>query len=433
MRPAGLGSTTSSCEFIAHVDGRVDDEALARYVAAYQSVTHLTLGELWSVAIMLRLALIENLRRVAVSISWQRAHRDRALAWAQRIDAPSDKHDAALLVLADMVRENPPLSTAFVAQFTQALQGRGATTTFVLAWLEQRLAERGQTIEEVVRAESQSQAADQASMANSIASLRLVNATEWHKFVEANSATEEILRGDPAGRVPPDGFHDPRRVPPRGGVHGAAAAHRRGGGGPDGGVAGRRASRRAAAPTWRPTSATCSSMTEASISSGRCAGSGPAGLFPRHLLRGLRLLAYLGPVALLSAAGVIWLVVPGATARPLSPGPCWLLGAVLAASQCAIAAVNWFASLIRRPRTLPRMDFEHGIPDALSHDRRRADAPRGSPTHRRDPRGPGAPLPGQPRSEPVVRTADRLPRRRPRSTSRATRRCWRWPPTASRC
>ena len=186
-------------EFIAHVDGRVDDEALARYMAAYQSVTHLTLGELWSVAIMLRLALIENLRRVAVSISWQRAHRDRALAWAQRIDAPSDKHESALLVLADMVRENPPLSTAFVAQFTQALQGRGATTTFVLAWLEQRLAERGQTIEEVVRAESQSQAADQASMANSIASLRLVNATEWHKFVEANSATEQILRDEPAG------------------------------------------------------------------------------------------------------------------------------------------------------------------------------------------------------------------------------------------
>jgi len=74
-------------EFIAHVDGRVDDEALARYMAAYQSVTHLTMGELWSVAIMLRLALIENLRRVAVSVSWKRAHRDSALAWAQRIDA----------------------------------------------------------------------------------------------------------------------------------------------------------------------------------------------------------------------------------------------------------------------------------------------------------------------------------------------------------
>ena len=56
-------------EFIAHVDGRVDDEALARYTAAYQSVTHLKLGELWSVPIMLRLALArtETLMKTATS------------------------------------------------------------------------------------------------------------------------------------------------------------------------------------------------------------------------------------------------------------------------------------------------------------------------------------------------------------------------------
>src|SRR5262249_3120919 len=80
-------------KLISHVDGRVDSEALARYLAAYQSVTHLTLGELWSVPIMLRLALIENLRRVAVRISWQRAHRDSALQWARRINESSDSED----------------------------------------------------------------------------------------------------------------------------------------------------------------------------------------------------------------------------------------------------------------------------------------------------------------------------------------------------
>ena len=129
-----------------------------------------------------------------------------------------------------MVRENPPLSTAFVAQFTQALQGRGATTTFVLAWLEQRLAEQGQTIEEVVRAESQSQAADQASMANSIASLRL---RQRHRVAQVRRGAQRH-RADPArragGRVWPDGFRDPRRVPARGGGHwpgGCASTRRR--------------------------------------------------------------------------------------------------------------------------------------------------------------------------------------------------------------
>jgi hypothetical protein len=50
-------------ETISHGDGRVDPESLASFVVAYQTVTALKLGELWAIPIMLRLALIENLRR----------------------------------------------------------------------------------------------------------------------------------------------------------------------------------------------------------------------------------------------------------------------------------------------------------------------------------------------------------------------------------
>ncbi|HEY3450856.1 MAG TPA: glucoamylase family protein [Myxococcales bacterium] len=348
-------------EFIAHVDGRVDDEALSRYVRAYQSITHLTLGELWSVAIMLRLALIENLRRVAARIGWQRTHRDTALAWAQRIDAASDKHESALLVLAEMVRENPPLSTAFVAQFTQALQQRGAGTTFVLAWLEQRLAEQGQSVEEMVRAESQSQAADQASMANSIAGLRHVNATEWHKFVEANSATEKILRDEPAGVYGRMDFatrDEYRHV-----VEGTARRLRL-----DEESVARTAVALAAARHVAQSADVAAHVGYFLVDDGKrhleraLRGQAAERRSTEALLRGLRLPAYLGSIALLCAAGVAWLVMPS-RGIPTLAWPVLALGAALAASQCAIAAVNWCASLVRRPRGLPRMDFEQGIPD----------------------------------------------------------------------
>jgi cellobiose phosphorylase len=349
-------------EFIAHVDGRLDEEALTRTIAAYQSVTRLTLGELWSVAIMLRLALIENLRRVAVSIAWQRAHRDRALAWVRRIDAPADRHESALLVLADMVREDPPLSTAFVAQFTQSLQGRGATTTFVLAWLEQRLAERGLTIEEVVRAESQSQAASQASMANSIASLRLVNAIEWHEFVEASSATEQILRSEPAGVYARMDFET--RDTYRHAVEASARRLHL-----DEREVARTAVELAAGRHAADSQDVTAHVGYLLVDEGKRAleralrGRKTARPFPRRLLGGLKMLAYLGPIALLSAAGVVWLFLQGHRAPDLA-WPILIACAVVAASQFAIAAVNWFVSLVRRPRPLPRLDFEHGIPDA---------------------------------------------------------------------
>src|SRR5688572_4835251 len=47
-------------ELISHSHGRVDGEGLLAFVASYQSIRPLRLGELWAIPIMLRLALIEN-------------------------------------------------------------------------------------------------------------------------------------------------------------------------------------------------------------------------------------------------------------------------------------------------------------------------------------------------------------------------------------
>ena len=107
-------------ETIAHGDGRVDTEGLGRFVAAYQSVTALTLGELWAIPIMLRLALIENLRRVGVRVAAGRAERNLAGAWADQMTETTRKDPKSLiLVIADMARSNPPMVSAFVAELAQ--------------------------------------------------------------------------------------------------------------------------------------------------------------------------------------------------------------------------------------------------------------------------------------------------------------------------
>src|SRR5262245_20185379 len=57
--------------FVAHTDSRFDPEVLRRFVQAYQRVEPLLIGELWAVAITLRIVLVENLVRLAERIvSW---------------------------------------------------------------------------------------------------------------------------------------------------------------------------------------------------------------------------------------------------------------------------------------------------------------------------------------------------------------------------
>ncbi|MBF8262120.1 MAG: glycosyltransferase, partial [candidate division NC10 bacterium] len=72
-------------ETISHGDGRVDSGSLSGFVAAYQKVTALKLGELWAIPIMLRLALVENLRRVGARIAANRIHRNGADYWADQM------------------------------------------------------------------------------------------------------------------------------------------------------------------------------------------------------------------------------------------------------------------------------------------------------------------------------------------------------------
>src|SRR5689334_12103321 len=63
-------------ELIAHTDSRLDTNTLRRFIAAYQTVAPLSIGEVWAVAITLRLALVENLRRLAIAIARARLERE---------------------------------------------------------------------------------------------------------------------------------------------------------------------------------------------------------------------------------------------------------------------------------------------------------------------------------------------------------------------
>jgi hypothetical protein len=187
-------------EAISHGDGRVDAESLLRFVTAYQSVTPLKLGELWAIPIMLRLGLIENLRRVGVRIASSTLDRNRADAWADQMrDVAEHDPKNLILVIADMARSNPPMVSSFVAELARRLQGQSAALALPLTWIEQHLSESGFSIEQMVQSEAQEQAGVQLSISNTIGSLRFLGSMDWREFVESMSLVEQKLTEDPGG------------------------------------------------------------------------------------------------------------------------------------------------------------------------------------------------------------------------------------------
>ncbi|MBN1443963.1 MAG: cyclic beta 1-2 glucan synthetase, partial [Planctomycetes bacterium] len=353
-------------ELIAHADGRVDAENVSHFVAAYQSVTSLTLGELWALPIMLRLGLIENLRRVSVHIAGRRCDLDLADLWAGRLLAAVEKNPATVLhVLAEMAQSEPPFSSAFVEEFCGRLQGQGPALATVESWVQHRLTEQGLTRERLQRADTQTQAADQVSIGNSIGSLRSLSALDWRTFVETMSIVEQTLRTDPAEVYAGQNFGSRDRY-----RHCVEEMARQSGVAED-------AVARAAIQLAR----------EASRRDGPQARTAHVGFYlidqgrPRlesvvrvrwSLRRSLTRMArrfpvccYVGSLLAITAATACLALKPASLLGRHDWGA-WLLMAmgIVAASQMAVALVNLLTNSLIGPRLLPRLDFSKGIPAA---------------------------------------------------------------------
>jgi cellobiose phosphorylase len=347
-------------ETISHGDGQVDPDSFGRFVGAYQSVTTLTLGELWAVPIMLRLALIENLRRVGSRIIAHRMGRDLADFWAgEMMETAQNDPKSLILVVADMARSNPPMTSSFVAELARRLQGQSAALAMPLNWIEQRLSELGLSIEQLVQSENQQQAADQVSISNSIGSLRLLAATDWHAFVETMSVTERYLREDPGGVYGRMDFatrdhyrHVLEKIARRSGLAEDEVA-------------------RSCVQLAREAAARNDGDDRAAHVGFYLVDKGLPQLEAMTRMRVPFSLAvqrirgrfiYLGPIALMTAAftGYLLAQAHASGARGWLLVVCGIL-ALLATSQLAVALVNWLATLLVAPKLLPRMDFSKGI------------------------------------------------------------------------
>ena len=350
---------------VSHTDGRVDAQNLTPFVTAYESVKPLTMGELWAIPIMLRLTLIENLRRVAQRMTWRRNQGDLAQQWAQRFLGTVQANPRALIIeLADFVRAGPPRSPPFIAEIAAALEGVHPTLGMVINWIEQELAERGQNIAAIRQAESQDHAADQASVANSITSLRGLAGIDWRAFVEALSSTEAILKRDPADVYSKMDFRS--RDAYRHAVEDLARACR----GQEAHVAEtavRLAAARQSDPSRDPREAHVGyflvgdgrEVLEGALAC-RVSASGRIG----RLAARRPVATYLTIAALFTVAAAAPLFREASRLWPehLAIWGLLAMALILAASRTGVSVANWLATLVVKPRRLPRLDFSKGIP-----------------------------------------------------------------------
>src|SRR6185437_762384 len=185
-------------ELIAHTDSRLDTQTLKRFIAAYQTVAPLSIGELWAVAITLRLALVENLRRLAITIARARAQRDAADKLADKLlELAAVQPSAITTVVTERLGKRNDLPQTFLVQLVQRLREQHPSVLPAMDWIEKQLGPT--SVEQIIHNEHQRQAGAQVTVGNIITSMRLLSTLDWNDFFEKVSLIEPLLGKDPAG------------------------------------------------------------------------------------------------------------------------------------------------------------------------------------------------------------------------------------------
>jgi len=350
-------------ELISHEDAQIDAGSLSAFIAAYQTVDSLKLGELWAIPIMLRLGLIENLQRVATLLTIARADRDLAAVWIDRLQDMAEKDPSHLvIVVADMAKSDLPVSSSFVAEFSQRLSRQSPVLHLARSWLEQRLAEQGLTIEQLVQQESQNQAANRVSVSHSIASLRFLSAMDWKAFVESLSLVEETLRSDPASVYRKMDFstrdryrHSVEAISRYSQFSEAEVAHKAVQLAADGARLKGHEDRTAHVGFYL--------IDQGHAKLGRMANvRWPWGTIIERSIRRFPLTFYVGGIVAMTLLATFVFVQQAETLAVQG----WklvvfTLVGLLCASQLAVALMNWLSTLLVKPCLLPRLDYSSGI------------------------------------------------------------------------
>ena len=344
--------------FIEHTDSRFESETLRRFVLAYQKIQPLAIGELWAIAISLRIVLVENLRRLVDGINSR--HEARALA-----DSIADQ------ILGTKVGSSPraatpleslPASPPLLVQLFSRLRDQDPATTPALRWLQGRLEKMEISAEELVRLEHQDQVATHVTVRNVITSMRLLSAVDWNEFFESVSLVEQVLRdGTRVGEMD---------FPTRDRYRRAVEELARGSRSSELEIA-RRATERASQAAKQRTSPRFADPGYYLISHGRRELEAElsyrvpvAQWLRRAWIRGATP-GYIGTILLLTL-GLTLLPAVGAihTSAPWSILVLALLWFV-PASDLAVAVVNRDVTGILGPRPLPKLELKQGVPESL--------------------------------------------------------------------
>ncbi|HHV95362.1 MAG TPA: glycosyl transferase [Clostridiaceae bacterium] len=187
-------------EIVSHSDGKIEETVIKGFIEAYQTQKTLLSKELWALALMLRIALIEKVAQICIKMLETRRQWLKAEEVTELLLAEKDKgKEEVLNIINEYVRERGAVYSSFIEHLLNKLKKQGKKGLAALKYIDERLYDQGLKSEEIASFEHQVQAASQVSIGNALTSLKFISSMDWNEIFESLSHVEMILKQDPTG------------------------------------------------------------------------------------------------------------------------------------------------------------------------------------------------------------------------------------------
>ena len=184
---------------IAHLDSHLEMPPIESFVKSFQSITPLTIGEIWALPITLRIALIENLRRLIVQVKHGHDIKIKTSELAEKIITNQISLKNFSELFQCLLNESYMSDHVCISHLSKQLRDQFSEDLPIQEMINKYLASKNQSIEEIINKDHLQQAITQVTIGNIVGSMRLLSSVDWRDFFENVSLSESILANDPAG------------------------------------------------------------------------------------------------------------------------------------------------------------------------------------------------------------------------------------------
>ncbi|SHI58901.1 GH36-type glycosyl hydrolase domain-containing protein [Lutispora thermophila] len=179
-------------EYFSHTDGSMDTSLFIDFIKAYQTVQILSISEVWALALMTRIGLVENIKIICNDVF------KAQIQWNKGEEHIKLKRDELLNAIDNNFEIEGRLNTSYLEHLLALLRRTGSEHGEILDYIEGKLEEYNTNIQDLVQYEHKKYAVRKVSIGNSITSLHAISTLDWNYIFESICVVEEMLSKDPA-------------------------------------------------------------------------------------------------------------------------------------------------------------------------------------------------------------------------------------------